>query len=56
MILWVELSNIFLKFGVSITYGLEMLKVITKAKFDFGWWVDILQTAIDRASTFSVVL
>ena len=56
LVLRLEFSNIFLKYGVWTTNGKEMLKVRRKAKFDLDSWVDVSQATTTRTSKLCVVL
>ena len=51
VVVWLKLSNIFIKSGVWITGGSKMPKVKIKSKFDLNSGADISWTVTPRTST-----
>ena len=55
-VLWLELSNVSLKFGALTENGVDMLKVRKTAKFGINLWHDISWTTTAMASKVCVAL
>ena len=55
-ILWREINNSLLEFGILTTFGSKMVSVRKSIKNDFNWRVNISQTATVKASKFWAII
>ena len=55
-IIWCDLNNSLLEFGILNTFGSEMIKVRKPIKNDFNWRVNISRTTTVKTSKFCVMV
>ena len=55
-ILWREINNSLLEFGILTTFGSKMVSVRKSIKNDFNWRVNISQTATVKTSKFWAII